>query len=277
MSRQLQAHIFHKSARGSFSILSALSCDLFQDPAKWIKNLESFIQAFYFPQMTINKMSSRDILVDGILLWESDSVYCQEGGLVWKDLEPDTVVLDGPSGFSKHPESLEIILSAAWGVSDCTQAQVGECQHQGGWNLLFSRLGHVLECVMMSRACSWREELKLLLWVCRQTKPNKQKTFHKTANLIEHFYISLLKKGQNTLAIAHMGKLSLKSAGRLKVAKSELESIFPYFIHYSSPSILFFNLRPQFIISEWLFVEDWLYKHRVLHFYHLWQVTWKLS
>lgn len=41
-------------------------------------------------------MSSRDILVDGILLQESDSAYCQEKALVWKDLEPETVTLDGP-------------------------------------------------------------------------------------------------------------------------------------------------------------------------------------
>lgn len=104
---------FIRQLRGSFSTLSALSYDLLQDPAKGIKILESFMQASYFPQMTINETSSRDILVDGILLRVSDSAYCQEGALVWKDLEPDTVALDGPSGFNEHHHSLKIILSAA--------------------------------------------------------------------------------------------------------------------------------------------------------------------
>lgn len=54
MSRQLQVPVFHKSTWASFFNISACSYDLFQNPAKYIKNLESLMQAFYFPQMTVN-------------------------------------------------------------------------------------------------------------------------------------------------------------------------------------------------------------------------------
>lgn len=75
-------------------------------------------------------MSSRDILVDRILLQESDSAYCQERALVWKDLEPEKVALDVPSGFSKLHGPLKIILSAAYRVCDCMWAHGSECQYQ---------------------------------------------------------------------------------------------------------------------------------------------------
>ena len=49
--------------------------------------------------------------MDGILFQESNSVQCQQGAFIWKDLVPEIVALDGPSGFSEHHDSLKKVFS----------------------------------------------------------------------------------------------------------------------------------------------------------------------
>lgn len=73
----------------------------------------------------------------------------------------------------------------------------------------------------MSGTSSWKEELEILLCdLQRDRKERKEKkSLHKT--------LITAKPCKNILAIAPMGKLSLKPAGRLRIAKSELEYTFP--------------------------------------------------
>lgn len=86
--------------------------------------------------------------------------------------------------------------------------------------------------MMMGGTSSWREELEILLCDLQRDEKSKEKeSLHKASITAKSYKASSRwssdRQNKNTLDIALMGRLSLKPAGRLRIAKSELEYTFP--------------------------------------------------